>query len=145
MSTGGGAPFTGPRPLDDPNVETLTLRLEPILGSNSTVSNVHIVLYSLFNTFRRLFGGTPLSSLQPSYDRFPYGFTSPVDACAWGLRRMLTPPSLTSKFMGMAGYAPTSFHDLVDDEVESDGSSLGVVVATGHPLSRECAMADAIG
>ena len=43
----------------------------------------------------------------------------------------------------MAGYAPTSFHDLVDDEVESDGSNIGDVVAPSHPLSWECAMADA--
>ena len=49
--TGGGAPSVGPRPLDDLNVKTPTLRFEPMLGSNSTVSNVHIVLYSLFNTF----------------------------------------------------------------------------------------------
>ena len=59
--TGGGAPSTGHGPLDDLSVETPALRLEPMLGSNSTVSNVHIVLYSLFNTFRRLFEGTPLS------------------------------------------------------------------------------------
>ena len=45
----------------------------------------------------------------------------------------------------MAGYAPTSFHDLVDDEVESDGSNIGYVMAPGHPLSRECAMVDALG
>jgi len=45
----------------------------------------------------------------------------------------------------MAGYAPASFHDLVDDEIESDGSSIGDVVAPSHPLSRECAMADAPG
>ena len=50
-STRGGAPHASPGPLDDLNVETPTLRLEPTLGSNSTVSNVHIVLYSLFNTF----------------------------------------------------------------------------------------------
>ena len=50
--TGGGAPSASPRPLDDLNIETPALRLEPMLGSNSTVSNVHIVLYSLFNTFR---------------------------------------------------------------------------------------------
>ena len=60
--TGGRAPSIGPRPLDDLNVETPVLRLEPMLGSNSTVSNIHIVLYSLFNTFRRLSGGTPLFS-----------------------------------------------------------------------------------
>ena len=49
--TGGGAPSAGPGPLDDLNVEIPALRLEPMLGSNSTVSNIHIVLYSLFNTF----------------------------------------------------------------------------------------------
>ena len=48
---------------------------------------------------------------------------------------MLTLPPLTSEFVGMMGYAPTSFHDLIDDEVESDGSSIGDVVAPGHPLS----------
>ena len=58
---------------------------------------------------------------------------------------MLMPPPLTSEIMGMAGYAPASFHDLVDDEVESDGSSIGDVMAPSHPLSRECAMADALG
>ena len=47
--------------------------------------------------------------------------------------------------MGMVSYAPASFHDLVDDEVESDGSSIISVVASSHPLSRECAMADALG
>ena len=84
-STGGGAPSARPRTLDDLNVETPALRPKPMLGSNSTVSNVHIGLYSLFNTFRRLSGGTPLSSTQPPYDRFPYGLASPTDAYAWGL------------------------------------------------------------
>ena len=68
-----------------------------------------------------------------------------MDAYAWGLQKMLRPPPLTSKFMGMVGYAPTSFHDLVDDEVESDGSSVGDVMAPSHPLSWECAMVDALG
>ena len=45
----------------------------------------------------------------------------------------------------MAGYAPTSFHDLIDDEVKSDGSSIGDVMVSGHPLSWECAMVDALG
>ena len=58
---------------------------------------------------------------------------------------MLVPPLLTSKFMGMASYAPASFHDLLDDDVESDGSNIGDVVAPSHPLSHECAMADAPG
>ena len=57
---------------------------------------------------------------------------------------MPTPPPLTPEFMGMVGYAPASFHDLVDDEVESDSCSIGDV-APSHPLSWECAMADALG
>ena len=56
---------------------------------------------------------------------------------------MLAPPPHTSKFMGMASYAPTSFHELLDDDVESDGSSIGDVMAPSHPLSRECTIADA--
>ena len=48
---------------------------------------------------------------------------------------MLTPPPLTSKFVGMASYDPASFPDLMDDKVESDGSSIGDVVAPSHPLS----------
>ena len=58
---------------------------------------------------------------------------------------MLTPPPLMSEFVGMAGYSPVSFHDLIDDEVESDGSSIGDVMAPSHPLSHECVMADAPG
>ena len=85
MPTGGGAPSTGPGPLDDLNVETPTLRLEPMLGSNPTVSDVHIVLYSLFNTFSQLSRGNPLTPLQPPCNRFPYGIASPMDACTWGL------------------------------------------------------------
>ena len=41
-------------------------------------------------------------------------------------------------------YAPTCFYELIDDEVESDGSSIGDM-APSHRLSRECAMADALG
>ena len=68
-----------------------------------------------------------------------------MDAYAWGPQKMLTPSPLTSKFMRMVGYAPASFHDLVDDEVESDGSSISDVVAPSHPRSRECAMVNAPG
>ena len=50
---------------------------------------------------------------------------------------MLTPPPLTSKFVGMSVYAPASFHDLIDDKVERDSSSIGDVMAPGHPLSQE--------
>ena len=57
---------------------------------------------------------------------------------------MLALPPLTSEFMGMASYAPTCFYELLDDEVECDGSSIGDM-APGHRLSREHAMADALG
>ena len=40
---------------------------------------------------------------------------------------------LTSEFVGMASYAPTTFHELLDDEVESDGSSIGDVAPSHHP------------
>ena len=58
---------------------------------------------------------------------------------------MLAPPPLTSEFMGMASYAPASFRDLKDDEVESDSSSIGDVMGPSHPLSQECAMVNAPG
>ena len=89
---GGGVPSAGPGPLDDLNIETPALHLEPMLGSNSMVSNVYVVLYSLFNTFHRLSGGTPLTPLRLLCDRFPYGFTSSGDVYARGLRRMLMLP-----------------------------------------------------
>ena len=41
---GGGAPSVDSGPPDDLNDETPTLRSKPTLGSNPTVSNIHIVL-----------------------------------------------------------------------------------------------------
>ena len=57
---------------------------------------------------------------------------------------MLAPPPLTSKFVGMMSYAPTCFLNLMDDDVESDGSSIGDV-APSHRPSRECTMTDVLG
>ena len=54
------------------------------------------------------------------------------------------PLPLTSEFVGMVSYAPTILHELLDDEVESDGSSISDV-APSHRPSRECAMANALG
>ena len=108
------------------------------------MSNVHTVIYFIFSIFHRLSGGTPLSPPRPPYDRFPYDLMSLVDAYAWGLRRVLALPPLLSEFMGMASYAPTYFLNLMDDDVESDGSSIGDV-APSHRPSQECAMADAPG
>ena len=57
---------------------------------------------------------------------------------------MLASPPLASEFVGMVSYAPTCFLDLMDDDGESDGSSIGDV-APSHRLSRECTMADPLG
>ena len=139
-----GRPPSAPRHPDDFNDEAPALHSEQTLCSNPAVSNVHVVIYSLFTIFRRLSEGTALSAPQPPYDRFPYGLVSPADAYARGLRKMLTLPPLTSEFVVMASYAPTSFHELMDDKDESDGSSIGDV-APSHCLSQECAMADTPG
>ena len=88
------------------------LHSDQTLCSNPAVSNVHTIIYSLFTIFRRFSGGTPLSLSRPPCDRFPYGLTSPTEAYAWGLRKILSLPPLTSKVVGMEDYAPASFHDL---------------------------------
>jgi len=140
----GGAPSIGSGTHDDFNDEAPTLHSKQSLCSNPAVSNVHIIIYSLFAIFHQLSRGTPLSLPRPPCDWFPYGLVSPMDAYARGLRRMPAPPPLTSEFVGMASYAPTYFLDLMDDDVDSDGSSIGDVAPSHHP-SWECAMTDAPG
>ena len=46
---------------------------------------------------------------------------------------MLVLPPLASEFVGMASYAPSSFYNLLDDEAESDGSSIGDVAPSHRP------------
>ena len=74
-----------------------------------------------------------MSLTQPSYDRYPYGLVSSTDTYAQGLRRMPASPPLASKFVGMASYAPTYFLDLMDDDVESDGSNIDDVAPSHRP------------
>ena len=105
---------------------------------------MHTVIYSLFTISRQLSRGTILTTPQTPYDQFPYGPASPMDACTQGLRRTLVPSPLTSEFVGMVSYAPTTFHELPDDEGESDGSSIDDV-APSHRPSQECTMVDALG
>ena len=57
----GGTPSVGIETPSDVNDEAPVLRSEPTLGSNPTVSNIHIVLYSQFTIFRQLSRRTPLS------------------------------------------------------------------------------------
>ena len=54
----------------------------------------------------------------------------------------MAPPPLTSEFVGMVSYAPTCFLNIMDDDVESDGSSIDDV-APSHRPSRECTKPDA--
>ena len=131
-----GAPSISSGMHDNFNDEAHVLHSEQTLCSNPAVSNAHAVIYLLFSIFRRLPGGTSLSPPRPPYDRFPYGLASPMDAYARGLRRMPAPPPLTSKFTGMASYAPTCFLDIMDDDVGSDGSSIGNA-APSHRSSWE--------
>jgi hypothetical protein len=86
---------------------------------------------------------TLCSNPAPPYGRFPYGLASSAYAYARGLQKVLAPHPLTSEFVGMVSYAPTCFLDIMDDDVGSNGSSIGDV-APSHRRSREYAAADAV-
>ena len=132
----GGVPSIGSGTNNDFDGAAFALHSEQTLCSNPTVSNVHTVIYSLFTISRRLSKGTVLFAPQTPYDWFPCALAYPVYAYARGLRRTLALPPLTYEFVGMASYAPTTFHELLYDEVESDGSSIGAWhLATVRPGS----------
>ena len=101
------------------------LHSKQTLCSNPAVSNIHVVIHLLRSIFRQIPRGLPLYPSLPPYDQFPYGLMSPAGACAWGLQKITTPLPLMSEFVGMASYAPTYFLDIMDDDVRSDGSSIG--------------------
>ena len=126
----------------DLNSAASALHSEQTLCSNPAVSNIHAVLYLLHSILRQILEGLLLSPSWPPYNRSPYGLASPVDVYARRLQKIMVPPPLMSEFMGMASYGPTCFLDIMDDDVESDGSSIGDV-APSHRLSWECAMTDA--
>jgi hypothetical protein len=55
-------------------------------------------------------------------------------------------PSLATKLVGMMGYSPALFHDLLsDDDLLIEGSSVGDVSSLGYPMLRECIMVDVQG
>ena len=128
----GGAPSinSGTYGFDD---AASTLLSEQTLWSNPAVSNIHAILYLLHSIFRQIPEGLPLSPSRPPYDRFPYGLVSPMDAYARGLRKIMALPPLMSEFMEMASYAPTYFLNIMDDDVGSDGSSIGDVAPSHRP------------
>ena len=131
-------PLEGHPPIDsgtrDFNGAASALLSEQTLCSNYAVSNMRTTR-SLFAISHQSLGGNVSPTPQTPYDWFPYGLASSTDAYAWGLQRTLAPSPLTSEFMGMASYAPATLHELPGDEGESDGSSIGDVVAPSHPLS----------
>jgi hypothetical protein len=44
-------------------------------------------------------------------------------------------PLLATKLVGMMGYGPASFHDLLsDDDLLSEGSSVEDVLSLGYPV-----------
>lgn len=129
-------------PLDDLDVEALALRIKSVLGMSPMVNDVDTIMYSLANIFSQLSGGASLSPPCSPRAWLPFGLASPTDAYARGLWRVMTSFLHPCEFVGMVDYAFASFHDLCDDELESDGSSIGDVMALDHPLSRECTMVD---
>jgi hypothetical protein len=58
----------------------------------------------------------------------------------------MSQPPLATEFAGMTGYSLASFHDLFsDDDLLSEGSSVGDVSSFGCPALRECTIADVQG
>jgi hypothetical protein len=48
--------------------------------------------------------------------------------------------------VGVTGYDPTSFHDLLsNDDLLMEGSSVGDAMSLSYPTLRECTMADVQG
>jgi hypothetical protein len=55
-------------------------------------------------------------------------------------------PLLVTKLMGMTGYGPALFHDLLsDDDLLTEGSSIGDVSSLNCPTLRECTVVDVQG
>jgi hypothetical protein len=77
---------------------------------------------------------------------FPFSLTNTAGLYARELPRAMPLRLLVTKFVGMTGLGPASFHDLFsDDDLLSEGSSVGNVSSLGCPVLRECAMADVRG
>jgi hypothetical protein len=128
------------------DTEALERRIELMLGANPSASNMDLLLFSLRNIFRQLSEGTPLSPPRSLRGQSPFGLTNTASFYARELRRGLPQPPPATEFMGMTGYSPASSHNLFsNNDLLSEGSSIGDVSSPGYPALRECAMADVQG
>jgi hypothetical protein len=76
----------------------------------------------------------------------PFGLTNAVSVYTRKPRRTITLPPLAIKFVGMTRYGPASFHDLFsDDDLLSEGSSVGDISPLGCLALREYTMVDVQG